>query len=222
SHIMKKVFLIISIVAGFAFATQAQKKVSDLTIVYDAVVNTGSAQPKMADAFDGATTTVYIKNMQSRTEMASSLANFTTIHDSKTGTAVVLREVGGQKILIRLTAADWQDRNRLYEGISFSNTGETKTLAGYNCQKAVAKLQDGSSFTVWYTPEIIPENSDYSSQFANLKGLPLEYELMQGKMVIRYVVSQVSLNPVPIAKFDIPKSGYREMTYEESKQGRKN
>ncbi|MFT4022615.1 MAG: DUF4412 domain-containing protein [Flavihumibacter sp.] len=217
---MKKGLLTI-LITGFALLTQAQKKVTDLTVVYDAVVNTGSDQPKMADAFDGATTTVYIKNQLSRTEMTSSLATFTTIHDSKNGTAVVLQEVGGQKLLIRMQADDWNDRNRKYDGISFSNTGETKTLAGYNCQKAVAKLKDGSSFTVWYTSEIIPENTQYSSQFANLKGLPLEYELMQGKMVIRYVVSQVSLNPVPIGKFDIPKSGYREMTYEESKQGRK-
>ena len=49
----------------------------------------------------------------------------------------------------------------------------------------------------------------------------LEYELKQGNLNIRYVVSQVSLNPVPVSKFDIPKSGYREMTYEESKKGRK-
>lgn len=217
---MKKGVLSI-LFATAAFALQAQKKVADLTVVYDAVVNTGSTQPKMADAFDGATTTVYIKNGLSRTEMTSSLANFTTIHDSRNGSAVVLQEVGGQKLLIRLNADDWKDRNRKYEGISFTNTGETKTLAGYNCQKAVAKLSDGSSFTVWYTPEIVPENAQYSSQFSSLKGLPLEYEFMQGKMVIRYVVAQVSLNPVPIGKFDIPKSGYREMTYEESKAGRK-
>ena len=35
------------------------------------------------------------------------------------------------------------------------------------------------------------------------------------------MVSKVSLNPVPVSKFDIPKTGYREMTYEESKKGRK-
>lgn len=206
---------------GGILLTQAQKKVTDLTVSYDAVVNTGSATPQMADAFDGATTTVYIKNSLSRSEMNSSLATFTTIHDSRNGSAVVLQEVGGQKLLIRMSADDWKDKNRKYEGVVFTNTGETKTLAGYQCQKAVAKLQDGSTFTVWYTPDIVPENTQYSSQFASLKGLPLEYEFIQGKMVIRYVVSQVSLNPVPIGKFDIPKAGYREMTYEESKRGRK-
>ncbi|GAO44182.1 hypothetical protein FPE01S_03_02200 [Flavihumibacter petaseus NBRC 106054] len=199
----------------------AQKKVSDITIVYDAVINTGTAEPKLADAFDGATTTVYLKGSLSRSEMTSALANFTTIHDSRTGAAVVLQEIGGQKLLIRMTADDWKDKNRKYEGITFTPTDETKQLAGYKCRKAVAKMKDGGTFTVYYTDEIVPENNDYNSQFANLKGLPLEYELIQGKLTIRYVVSQVSLNPVPVAKFDIPKSGYRELSYEESKKGRK-
>ncbi len=217
---MKKLVLSGLLVASGLLVT-AQKKISDLTVVYDAVINTGSAEPKLADAFDGATTTVYLKSTLSRSEMNSALASFTTIHDSKAGTAVVLQEVGGQKLLIRLSADDWKDKNRKYEGISFTVTGETKVLAGYTCKKAVAKLKDGSTFTVYYTDEIIPENIDYNSQFSNLRGLPLEYEFIQGKLVIRYVVSQLSLNPVPISKFDIPKSGYREMTYEESKRGRK-
>lgn len=217
---MKKIILSGIFAAGL-LSVQAQKKVTDLTVVYDAVINTGSVEPKLADAFDGATTTVYLKGSFSRSEMVSALASFTTIHDARTGAGVVLQEVGGQKVLIRLTADDWKDKNRKYEGIRFTNTGETKMLAGYNCQKAVADLKDGSSFVVYYTEDIIPENNNYNSQFSNLKGLPLEYELTQGKLTIRYVVSQVNLNPVPVSKFDIPKTGFREMSYEESKKGRK-
>ena len=120
-----------------------------------------------------------------------------------------------------MTADDWKDKNRKYDGIKFTTTDETKQLAGYMCKKAIAKLKDGTSFTVFYTSDIMPENDDYNSQFSGLKGLPLEYELTQGKLNIKYVVAQVSLNPVPVSKFDIPKTGYREMTYEESKKGRK-
>ena len=195
-----------------------QKKVSELTLVYDAAISTGSAEPKMADAFDGATTTVYIKGNMSRSEMASALFSSATIHDSRTGAAVVLREVSGQKLLIRMTAENWLEKNRRYDGISFANTEETKTIAGYKCIKAEAKLADGSTFTVYYTPDILPENKEYDYQFKNLNGLPLEYELSQGKLKIRYTVSKINMNPVPASKFDIPKSGYREMTYEESKK----
>ena len=191
---------------------------SELTLVYDTEINTGSKDPKLADAFDGATTTIYVKGPLSRLEMVSALFTSTTIHDSKAGTAVVLREVSGQKLLIRLTADDWKDKNKRYEGITFKDTEETKVIAGYTTTKAIATMPDGSTFTVYYTKDIIPENREYEYQFRSLAGLPLEYELNQGNLKIKYTVSQINLNPVPAAKFDIPKSGYREMTYQESKK----
>lgn len=214
---MKKVFAIIFFLC-LILRLSAQKKVSELTLVYDASITTGNAEPKMADAFDGATTTIYLKGNLSRSEMASALFSSTTIHDTKTGSAVVLREVSGQKLMIRMNPQNWQEKNSRYEGITFTNTGETKVIAGYNCIKAEATMKDGSSFTVYYTPELIPENKEYDYQFRNLNGLPLEYELTQGKLKIKYTVSQINMNPVPASKFDIPKSGYRVLTYDESKK----
>jgi len=196
----------------------SQKKVSELTLVYDATVTSGNTEPKMADAFDGATTTLYLKGNLSRLEMASALFSSTTIHDSKSGNATVLREVSGQKLLIRMNAENWKEKNRRYENINFEPTGETKDIAGYKCEKAEAKMPDGSTFVVYYTTDLIPENREYDYQFRSLNGLPLEYILNRGKMTIRYTVSKISLNPVPASKFDIPKSGYRELTYEESKK----
>lgn len=213
----RKALLIFTFFTAIAFSAVAQKKVSEMTLVYDAVVSTGSADPKLADAFDGAVTTIYIKGSQSRSEMVSALFTSTTIHDSKTGTAVVLREVSGQKLLIRLKPEDWDDKNKRYRGITFTDDADTKVIAGYKCTKAIAKAADGSTFTVYYTKDIVPENKDYDYQFRSLPGLPLEYEMVRGNLKIKYTVSQINLNPVPASKFDIPKSGYREMTYSESK-----
>ena len=213
-----RVFLVFAISSLLSLGAIAQKKVSELTLVYDTEITTGSKDPKLADAFDGATTTIYVKGPLSRLEMVSALFTSTTIHDSKAGTAVVLREVSGQKLLIRLTADDWKDKNKRYEGITFKDTEETKVIAGYTTTKAIATMPDGSTFTVYYTKDIIPENREYEYQFRSLAGLPLEYELNQGNLKVKYTVSQINLNPVPAAKFDIPKSGYREMTYQESKK----
>jgi GLPGLI family protein len=203
---------------GTLYTANAQRKVSELTMVYDASISSGSKEPKLADAFDGHTKTIYVKGNMSRAELASALFSSATIHDSKAGTSVVLREVSGQKLLIRMTSENWVENNKRYDGITFANTSETKTIAGYNCIKAVATFPDGTTFTVYYTPDIVPENKDYEYLFKNLNGLPLEYELVQGKLTIKYTVSKINLNPVPASKFDIPKSGYREMTYEESKK----
>lgn len=214
---MKNILVLIISFCG-AISLTAQKRISELTLVYDAKVTTGNAEPKMADAFDGATTTIYLKGNLSRSELVSALFSSTTVHDSKTGTAVVLREVSGQKLLIRMSSKDWQEKNARYAGITFKNTGETRDIAGYKCLKAEATMSDGSKFIVYYTPDIVPENKEYDYHFRNLNGLPLEYELTQRNLTIRYTVSKINLNPVPASKFDIPTSGYREMTFEESKK----
>lgn len=195
----------------------AQKTVSELTLVYNAAITRESKEPGIADALDGATTKVYIKSNMSRSDMVSALFSSTTIHDSKTGTTVVLKQVSGQRLLIRMNMQNWVEKNRRYDGIVFVNSSEKKVISGYNCTKAEAKLSDGTTFIVYYTTDIIPENKDYDYTFRNLNGLPLEYELNQDKLKIKYTLSSISLDPVPESKFDIPKSGYREMTYEESR-----
>jgi GLPGLI family protein len=216
---MKKVIVLLIVsLFGMLVTASAQRKVSELTLVYDASISSGSKEPKMADALDGHTKTIFIKGNLSRAEMTSALFSSATIHDSKAGTSVVLKEVSGQKLLIRMTNENWVENNKRYEGITFTNTSDTKTIAGYNCIKATATLPDGTTFTVYYTPDLVPENKEYDYQFKNLNGLPLEYELVQGKLTIRYTVSKINMNPVPASKFDIPKTGYREMTYEESKK----
>jgi len=215
---MKNTFALTAMLSLSALIVTAQKKISELTLVYDTKVTTGNTEPRMADAFDGATTTIYLKGNLSRSEMVSALFSSTTIHDSKAGTAVVLREVSGQKLLIRMSDSDWQKKNERYEGITFKNTGEKKDVAGYKCIKAEATMNDGSSFYVYYTLDIVPENKEYDYHFRNLNGLPLEYELTQKKLTIRYTISKINMNPVPASKFDIPVGGYREMTYDESKK----
>ena len=47
----------------------------------------------------------------------------------------------------------------------------------------------------------------------------MQYEATLGKQKVTYTVSNINFNLVPAAKFDLPKSGYRVMTYEESKTG---
>jgi GLPGLI family protein len=220
---MNKIITILLIILIGSVSAFSQRKVSELMLSYDTQISTGSNEPKMADAFDGAVTTVYIKGPLSRSEMTSALFSSTTIHDAKAGTAVALREVSGQKLLIRMTAENWKEKNKKYEGISFTNTSESKVIAGYKCVKAEAKLADGTVFAVYYTTEIVPENREYENMmFKNLEGLPLEWELVQGKLKIKYTLSKINKNPIPVSRFDIPKSGYRELTYDESKKSNVN
>ena len=72
----------------------AQKTISEGTMTYDIVIQSGNKEPQIADALDGGTITTYIKGGQSRSDMVSALGKETTIHDTKTGNAVILKELG--------------------------------------------------------------------------------------------------------------------------------
>ncbi len=194
----------------------AQKTFSEGTIQYDISVQTGSQDPKMADIFDGAKAVIYLRGTLSRSELNSALGNTVTIYDHRDGSGVVLREFGTQKLLIKMNRENWDDKNSKYEGINFVPAKETKVICGYTCEKANAILKDGSSFSVFYTRQLVAENASYDPQFEKLPGMALEYESVQGGMKIRYTASKVSFDPVPIQRFDVPRSGYRELTYEES------
>ena len=199
-------------------ASRGQKNFVEGSLVYNISVETGSAEPKMADMLDGATTTVYLKGNQSRTEMISGLGSEATIYNSETGSGVILKDYSGQKLMITLTPQDWDKNNKKYDGITFENTAETSDIAGFNCHKATAKLKDGSEFTVYYTTDVNVSNKNYDYQFKTLPGLAVQYERENGKMKFKFTLSKINYSVVPLSKFEIPKSGYRVLTYEETKK----
>jgi hypothetical protein len=214
---MKILFVTLFIIAFTSFLASialAQKKVAELTMVYNySLTSAGVTAPSLT-----ASNTVYLKSSKSRMDLQSALFRSSTIHDAVSGAAVVLKEVSGQKILIRLSRENWEDKNRAFEGMQFQKLPETKIIAGYKCEKATAVTRDGFTLNVYFTRELIPDNKEYDPAFRNLDGLPLEYELTNGQSTIHNILASINLNPVPASKFDVPTAGYREMSYEESKK----
>lgn len=221
---MRKI-LYIATFATLLFNTdplQAQRKLTEATISYDIIINTTDKEPKAVDLLDGATSVIYLKGNSSRSEMISSLGTQSTIIDGKTGQVTVLKDYGDQKYMIKMTPDEWKESNKKYDGITFTYAEEYKTIAGYKCQKAIGQMADSSSFTVYFTKELMPVNKDFQYINKNLPGLAMQYEATLGKMVVTYMVATINFNPVQQAKFDLPKSGYRVMTYAESMGAKKN
>ena len=199
-------------IAVLPLAGSAQKRVGDLTLLYNSVISDEQDSNKKISS----TTGFFLKGNLSRAEVNSSQFSSVTIYDSKAGSGVILREVNGQKLLIRMNAENWDQKNRRFMNLNFTKTNETKMIAGYTCSQAKAATLDGFGITVFYTRDLIPENKSYDPPFKNLDGLPLEYEMQKGNLHIKYTLASINLIPVPASKFDIPTSGYRELTYDES------
>ena len=201
----------------------AQNRITEGIISYDIVVYTGNTNPTIADMFDGATSIVYLKGYMSRFEKVSSLGVESTIIDGKTGNVNVLKEYGDQKYIITMTPDNWKTANKKYNDIKFTYINEYKDIAGYKCQKAIGKMSDGTEINVFFTKDLVAENRDFEYAYKTLPGLAMEYETTIGTLKVTYTVSKVSFSIVPASRFELPKTGFRVMTYDESIQmGKKN
>lgn len=210
---MKKLFGAITLIVfnQFYCVAQSGKFVSDCTVFFDIAAEGSEANPAVAKTMEGATRILYIKGLKSRSDLITNSFKQTTLTDSKTDSTVILRELGNAKYISYLDGNSMKEKNKKYEGIEFTNTSEKKTILGFECKKAVAKLASGTSYNIFYTTSIVPSNKQYEYQFKSLPGFVLEYqeEAEDGKAKIKYSASKISLLPVPAAKFDIPKTGYR-------------
>lgn len=216
----RKIFLSFALLAG-STTLFGQKTIAEATIVYNMVIQSGSNAPQKGDALDGATTTIYLKGNNSRTDMVSPLGKEVTIYNSKSDNAVILKEFSGQKLMITLNKDNWKAKNKLYSDIKFELTNDYKTIAGYNTRKAVAKMSNGKSFDVYYAPDLVPANKEYDATFNNLPGLAIEYEIESGRMKFKYSLAKISYDAVQVSLFDFPNSGYRVMSYDENQNLKK-
>lgn len=200
-----KIVILLFAISTKAFAQQP-KIIGDCTVTF----KISGADPGVNENLRGSSKTLYIKGHKTRVDISSSNINQTTIYDSNTGVAVILKEVGANKYMSTLDAAKWEQQNKKYDGMTISSTNETKTILGYECKKIVATLKNGNSFTIYYAPAIIPSAIENPYEFKNIPGFVLEYEMPGEKgNKINFSAIQISFSPVPASKFDIPKTGYR-------------
>ena len=214
---MKKILLLSAItifaISNFSFTgTDFEGK-----IVFDIDFNSPNMPDEAKAMMAGSELTIYIKGSKTRSDIEMPMQNSTTISDSKTKTSVRLVEAGGNKYKIKNEepAADKKTPDATIKYLD-----ETKEIAGYKCKKAEITFKDkaGESHTtaVYYTEEISNQmgSDNRSSQFKDLKGMPLEYEIYNERGSMKMTATSVSKEKVPDSKFEIP-SGYKEPTLEE-------
>ncbi len=210
---MKKLFAATALILlnYYYVVAQEAKIISDCIVYFNVSVENAKANPQIIKSMSGATEVLYIKGSKSRSDLITTGFKQTTLTDTKSDSTVILRELGNTKYISYLDNSKRSAQNKKYEGMQFISTNERKTILGYDCKKVIAKLTDGSAYNVFYAPSITPSNKEYEYQFKDLPGFVLEYEseAVGGKMKIKYSASKITLEPVPAAMFDLPKSGYR-------------
>ncbi|MBS1730360.1 MAG: hypothetical protein JSS67_06235 [Bacteroidetes bacterium] len=205
---MKKIFFISFALIFFHVVLFAQTVIGECTLEYSVTSLNGNKN------FSGTTKTFYLKGKLTRTDIRSANFSQTIIFNNATGNATIMKEIGSDKYITPLTPNQWKKENAQYEGMTFKETAESKVILGYNCIKALVTLKDGSSFSYYFTKDIIPLASENSYQFKDAGGFVLAYEAKgPGGSKIIFTATKINFDPVPASTFDIPSTGYRLLPY---------
>lgn len=186
-------------------------------VTYSITFEGNSLPPEALAMFKGAEAVTYIKGDKRRVDMNMPMQSTSAIVDGKSNTVVTLMDIMGMKYLIRMNEADIKKEQEKAPETKIKYTDETKTVAGYKCKKAeitvVSKDGREETLNVYYTEEI--PTSDIKSAYKGLKGFPLEYAIIQGGMKLQFTATKVNSDKVSDSKFEIPKEGYTETTFDD-------
>lgn len=216
---MKRIITAVAICAAtFAFA---QKEGS----VFFTMTFEGLPQEQAAMLGD-METKVFFKDKKSYSETNSMMFSSKTLSDENG--MVMLQDQMGNKICIKKTKAELEKEEAANKGKEpkIEYTNETKSIAGYECKKAIVTMKTEKEgdvkSDVWYCEKIPYVSSGGSrgagSPFKGIKGMPLEFSFNQGPMKVKMVAKEVSLGAVPDSKFVLSTEGYKVLTAEEIKK----
>lgn len=182
---------------------QTSKLVAECTITYS--VNTDGKNDK-----EETIKKLYIKGRKIRTEINNNTFYQAIIFDNKSGEAVVLKDVGGDKYISSFTAEEWREKNKRWDSSTITLTDETKKILTYNCRKATITIKDKSTYIVYYTTDLVASATENPYEFRNIPGLVLEYDSQTDNgRNIQFKAIDINFDPVPAAKFIAPTTGYR-------------
>lgn len=136
-----------------------------------------------------------------------------TIMDNKEQSGVLLMDMMGKKNAIVMTPDKRQELEGTEEDVEITYLSETKTIAGYNCKKAIIKAKgtETGSMEVYYTEDF---KGIQHHQTKGLKGFPLQYSVNSGMFIVLMTAQEVKKGKVSDDEFSVP-PGYESISFEQ-------
>ncbi len=196
--------IIVCLLSCAVFQSQAQTKVvGECAITYDI----HQISMKGDTSFVGQKQ-IFIKGNSCKTILKTSAFTQTLIFNTQQDTAIILKEIGLNKILQYISYASMQPVNL----VASKKNGTTNTLLDYPCETITLSWADGNSMEVTYTTMIIPTVTVYEQAFKEIPGLVLRYQLTtkEGNKIL-YNANKIDLSPITLNVFEVNKSNYQQI-----------
>lgn len=197
--------VILLLTAGHCFAQQQ----SNITIVYDISVSKTKKSTGLEETYNGGTKAIFVTGNKARIRLVS-LMRMESIflnYDSTLRQAAVIKESGAKKYRFNLSATQWKDFNKKYDGLSCSFENDSLLVAGYWCKKAVISLTSGDEIVAYYTDSVKPINNFIEPSFYCIPGTVLQYEHTSKRGVVTFKASLVSREVIAKEIFVVPSAG---------------
>lgn len=220
---MNKLFSTLAVVALSALSLNAQIKEGSIT--YDMKME--GLPPEQAAMIGDMELKTSFKNGKVLSEMSSMMFTNQTSVDEKGMT--MLMEQMGNKMAVKQTREEMEKEAAKSKDKSvdpkIEYTSETKTIAGYECKKAIITMvnkdKKEEKMDVWYSDKFENPNKEGKGQgqafMKGFKGLPFEFSNAQGAMKFTMVAKSISVDPIDDSKFILSTEGYKMMTMDELK-----
>jgi hypothetical protein len=219
---MKKLFSTLAVVALSALSLNAQIK--EGTITYAMTVE--GLPPEQAAMMGDMEVKMTFKENKSLMELSTVMMSQLASINEKGMTLVI--EAYGNKMAVVQTKEEMDKEEAKLKDKSpdpkIEYTSETKTIAGYECKKAVVTMLVGKDkkeekIDVWYSDKFnyLDKDGKTKGEIKGLKGVPFEYFSYRTGFKSKLIAKEVSTEPVSDDKFVLSTEGCKMMTMDELK-----
>ena len=106
--------------------------------------------------------------------------------------------------------------NEQFPKIRLEHTGKVKTIAGFECKEALVTVLNDSNetFTIYYTDQIRLMESNWFTQFTEIEGVLMEYQVERYNLCSRFSALKVTAKEIDDNVFAVPDE-YKEIQEQE-------
>jgi hypothetical protein len=196
--------LIVCFLSCLVLQLQAQTKiVGECAITYDI-----HQISKTGDTILLGQKQIFIKGNSCKTILKTPQLTQTLIFNTQQDTAVILKEIGLNKMLQYILYTSIKSVNL----VSAKKNSFISTILNYPCASITLTWADGNTMEVVYTTDILPTVTVYEQAFKEIPGLVLNYQLTtkEGNRIL-YSATKVDLSPITLNVFEVNKNNYQQI-----------
>ena len=210
--------LILALAIGCVSLSAVAQKKFEGSIVYAMEVNSTDIDPQQAAMMPTEKTTT-VKGDLVKESMEAAFGSVNTIINTKEMESNTFMDIMGNKMAFKLDKAMIEKMREKKPKMEIKLAPETKTIAGYNCKKAIAKnTEDNTTVDIWYTEELPKVGNMEGEMYKEINGMLMEFVAAgMGATEMKMTAKKVTASKVDDKEFVMP-TDYKMLSPEEMKQ----